>query len=277
MRDSMVIYRSFFDAIFELEKEFSQKDALNLLRAIKNYSLDGIIDDDMDPVVKITFINIKPQIDANTKRYVDGKKGGRPKKTSGNTSEKPKVLDKKTSGYETKKPVVIENKTIGYENKNLRLSDEKPNVNVNVNVHDNLNENENFNLNKKSNSFSFEKIDNPQLLKLDDHEKKAATIVYQYFTNINFEADDYMVYSLEKIKKADIEISLPMQRLNRAFLTYIYTMNINNIQAVQMHIKSIIQTNGSYTSKFIIDKIIQQIHIATQNKYKRFYLENIKQ
>ena len=61
---------------------------------------------------------IKPQLEANTKRYEDGKKGGRPKKeTTGLNREK-------TTGFENKKP-----------NKN---------VNENVNVNDNENVNNNI-------------------------------------------------------------------------------------------------------------------------------------
>ena len=171
-----------------------------------------------------------------------------------------------------KQPSTNHQLTIKQPSTNHQLTTNKNNKNINNDKNEIIKESKKGDLY----SFSFEKIDNSHLLKLDDHEKKAATIVYQYFTNINFEHEDFMVYSQDKIKKADIDISLPMERLNRAFLTYIYTMNINNIQAVQVLIKSIIQTNGSYTSKFMIDKIIQQIHIATQNKYKRFYLENIK-
>ena len=260
-RDSMVIYKSFYLAIKDLDNDTRVK----IYDAIYEYGLFMNEPDHLDGITKLAWTLIKPQLDANLKKYKNGQKGakhgakgGRPKKPHTDNNKNP-------LGVIDKNPIPLKQKT--------------PNVNVNVNdnVNENENENENFNLNKNSNSFSFEKIDNSHLLKLDDHEKKAAIIVSEYFTDMNFEADDYMVYSLEKIKKADIEISLPMQRLNRAFLTYIYTMNINNIQAVQMHIKSIIQTNGSYTSKFIIDKIIQQIHIATQNKYKRIYLENIKQ
>ena len=277
MRDSMVLYRSFIDSIVKLETQFDAETALKLFKAVAYYGIDGVIDEDMDPLIDLLFTNIKPQIDANTKRFTDGKKGGRPKKTTGNADTKPKVSNKKTTGYETKKPLVIDNKTIGYENENLRLSDKKPNVNVNDNVNVNLNENVNEDIEKTSLSFSYDKIENPELLKLEEYEKKASVIVSLYFDDLNFEPEDFMVYSEEKIKKADIDISFPMKRLNRAFLTYIYKMNINSIQVVQVLIKSVLHTNGSFTSKFIIDKITECIQYATQNNYKRFYLENIKQ
>jgi len=271
MRDSMVLYRSFIDSIVKLETQFDAETALKLFKAVAYYGVDGVVDEDMDPLIDLLFTNIKPQIDANTKRFTDGKKGGRPKKTTGNTDTKPKVSDKKTTGYESKKPLVI-------DDKNHRLSDKKPNVNVNdnVNVNVNLNENKNEDIEKTSLSFSYDKIENPELLKLEEYEKKASVIVSLYFDDLNFEPEDFMVYSEEQIKKADIDISFPMKRLNRAFLTYIYKMNINSIQVVQVLIKSVLHTNGSFTSKFIIDKITECIQYATQNKYKKFYLENIK-
>lgn len=116
MRDSFIFYRSFAEAIRELEPE--QKAQL----------IDGIIDyalDDKEPdikgVAKAMFSLIRPQIDANNKRYENGKRGGRPKKDSNQeeTEEKPK--------------------------RNQNETKTKPNVNVNVNVNENVNHNANEN------------------------------------------------------------------------------------------------------------------------------------
>lgn len=174
-RDSMVFYRSFIDSIVKLEQQFDAETAMQLFKVIAHYGVDGI-QDDMSPIIDLMFTTIKPQIDANTKRFVDGKKGGRPKKTSGKTTNKPVVSEKITSGYETNKPVVI-------DDKNHRLSISKPNVNVNVN--DNVNENENDNVLKGKNKnfdfnrekllnihnhiFDIHKIDAKKLLRNDGH------------------------------------------------------------------------------------------------------------
>lgn len=142
MKESFVFYQSFAEAMEELTDEQCGK----VSRIIYNYALYGNEPENISGIEKIVFSLIKPQIDANNKRYLDGKKGGRPK-------------TKKTSGFENKKPVVLKNE----ENK-------KPNVNVNVNVNENVNDNENVNVNeenKKQNNFSILKnssLRNPDLM-----------------------------------------------------------------------------------------------------------------
>ena len=109
-----------------------------LYDAIIQYAINGTEPqfDESFLLARISWEGIKPQIDANTKRKYDGKKGGRPKEEI-----------EKTSGYENKKPVVSEEKnqwfpkekTSGFENK-------KPNNNVNVNDNENNNINDNENI-----------------------------------------------------------------------------------------------------------------------------------
>jgi hypothetical protein len=80
MRDGFIFYASFYEAINELD----DTTQLELYKAIVTYGLTG-----EEPMVKgltkAMFTLIKPQIDANQKRYENGKKGGRPK-----TETKPK-------------------------------------------------------------------------------------------------------------------------------------------------------------------------------------------
>ena len=118
MRDSFVFYRSFKKAIQKIKRK---EDKLALYEAITDYALDGTEpDEDASELITVLMETIKPQVDANNKRFENGNKGGRPPK------------DK------SKKPVVSDLKTIGYESENHRFSDSKPNVNVNDNV--NVNE-----------------------------------------------------------------------------------------------------------------------------------------
>ena len=72
MRDSFVMYRSFWEAIKELPDE--QLSAS--IKAIANYALYGE-EENINGVAKSIFIMAKPQIDANNKRYLNGTKGGR--------------------------------------------------------------------------------------------------------------------------------------------------------------------------------------------------------
>ena len=136
-RDSFVVYKSFYESI-NIE-DLPDETQLELYRAIFEYGFYGK-EPKLKGISNSIFTLIKPQIDANNKRYCDGKKGGRPKK--GDNLE-----TKKTSGYENKKPVVINKKTSGYENK-------KPNDNVNVNVNVNVNDKEkNIILKKEKHKF----------------------------------------------------------------------------------------------------------------------------
>ena len=73
MRDSVVFYRSFWDAI----RHLPASDQLAALTAIVEYGLDGV-EPEPSGVAYAIFVMAKPQIDANNKRYANGKKGGRP-------------------------------------------------------------------------------------------------------------------------------------------------------------------------------------------------------
>ena len=112
MRDSLVFYRSFYEAVKDLPAE-EFKEAVS---AIMEY---GLNDEEQAPsgAAKVFLIMAKPLIDANNKKHENGKKGaefgklgGRPKKET------------------PKKPQENPNRT--------------PNVNVDVNVNENIKESE---------------------------------------------------------------------------------------------------------------------------------------
>lgn len=107
-RDSFIFYRSYYEAMSGLK----DKDKLQLFNAISELSLNEN-EVKLSGICKNIFTAIKPQIIANSERYENGKKGGRPQK--------------KTIGFEKEK-------TIGFEN-------EKPNNNENENDNDNDNNN----------------------------------------------------------------------------------------------------------------------------------------
>jgi len=104
MRDSFVFYRSFFEGVSLLP----DKDKLEAYNAICEYSLNGV-EPELGGTAKAVFLLIKPQIDANTRRYQNGlkgkdfgAKGGRPKKVT----PKPEV---KLEPKPEPKPKVIKN------------------------------------------------------------------------------------------------------------------------------------------------------------------------
>ena len=71
MRDSFIFYRSFQKAI----DACSQDDQLLIYKAIANYALDRV-EPDLSGVAQVCWVLIKPQLDANWKRYDNGCKGG---------------------------------------------------------------------------------------------------------------------------------------------------------------------------------------------------------
>ena len=126
-RNSFVFYRSFYDAVSELDSD-QQAEAY---WAICQYAFDGI-EPECKGVVRAIFKLVKPQIDANNRKRENGKQGGRPINQD-ETKTEPNDNQEKTE----EKP-----------NNNLTITkiepdceNSKPNVNVNVNANVNANVN----------------------------------------------------------------------------------------------------------------------------------------
>lgn len=68
-RDSFVFYKSFFEALQDL----NNKDRLILYDAICELALNDKVSE-LQGLPKTIFTLIKPQVLANTKKYQDGKK-----------------------------------------------------------------------------------------------------------------------------------------------------------------------------------------------------------
>lgn len=115
IRDSFIFYKSFRDAL----QEVSEDVRLQIYDAIVDYSL-GVTDKiEFRGIAKIAWLLIKPQLDANIKRYINGRKGGAPKGNK-NARKKPLKTEQKLS---EKQPTV-----------NLKTTEKQPNKNVNENV-----------------------------------------------------------------------------------------------------------------------------------------------
>ena len=132
-RDSMVFYRSFYEAIKELKPNIQAE----LYNAIFSYSLD-FIEPKFKGITSTIWTLIKPQLDANINKYHNGKKGGRPK-----AKHNQKITKQKAKH-------------------NQKISKAKANVNVNDNV--NVNEKENI---KENISFL-----SPTKLNINDYDLK---------------------------------------------------------------------------------------------------------
>jgi len=83
-RDSMVFYRSFFDAI----KELPEYNQVEVLKAICEYGFDGI-EPEISGISKTVWILIKPNLQANRKKWESGCKAKTKQKVS-----KPKAKKK---------------------------------------------------------------------------------------------------------------------------------------------------------------------------------------
>lgn len=125
MRDSVVIYKSFVDAI----RLLSPDDQIKALNAIWDYAFTEIIDPNLDGVAGAMFAMAKPQIDANNRRYENGKRGGKPK--AKDTKPEPSQNQIVTKS----KPKPNQTVTKQEPNQNQAVTKPEPNVNVHVNVH----------------------------------------------------------------------------------------------------------------------------------------------
>lgn len=121
-RESFIFYKSFYDSI----KDLGVEDQVQIYNAIFNYQFYGETTE-LKGVCKSIFMLIIPQLEANNKRYENGKKGGRPANQT-ITKTKPKNN---------------QNKTKIKPNNNQTITKAEPNVNDN----DNVNDNENVNVN----------------------------------------------------------------------------------------------------------------------------------
>lgn len=150
-RGSFIFYRSFYEALKHLDKE-TKADCYD---AIMQYALDGI-EPDVEGAVKTIFILIKPQIDANNRRYANGCKGGRPSENQNKTEEEPNENLKETK----EEP-----------NDNQSVTSQEPNENENEN--ENVNENVNVNYQLIADMYNDTCVSYPKVTKLSDSRKKA--------------------------------------------------------------------------------------------------------
>ena len=102
-RDSMVFYQSFYEAL----KGLDIQQQVKVYNAIFKYQFEGE-ETDISGIEKAMFTLIKPQLDANNKRYENGCKGGRPKNQN-ETKTKPMVMKKDNQNKTKIKPNENEN------------------------------------------------------------------------------------------------------------------------------------------------------------------------
>ena len=134
MRDSTIFYRSFYEAIKELSPELQAQ----VYSAIFEYALN-FKETELTGLAKTVFTLVKPQLDANLKRYASGS-----------------VPKQKRNGSETEAKAKRKRSEMEAKQKRNR-SETEANVNDNVNDNDNVNHNLNVNLNVNENPNKFVK------------------------------------------------------------------------------------------------------------------------
>ena len=93
-KDSFVYYRSFWDAI----QARPENERLALYDAILLYAFEGK-QSELQGVESAIFTLIKPQIDANHRKWENGFKGGRPNSNKGGLKDVGRFSDEITTGF----------------------------------------------------------------------------------------------------------------------------------------------------------------------------------
>lgn len=169
-RDSIVFYRSFYEAI-RLQPKKIQADIYN---AVLDYAFNGA-EPNISPAAMSIFYLIKPQIDANNKKFEDGKKGGRPRKAK--TIGYENDAEEKTTGFENSNKT----ETNGFENNVKNSVQKKPNEECRMsNVNEecrmsnvNVNDNEKHNYQLIADMYNATCVSFPKCTMLSEGRKKA--------------------------------------------------------------------------------------------------------
>ena len=120
MRDSFILYTQ----INEVLKELKDEEKGQLFQAIMDYETTGEIPDDLSPIVKVAFIPIRQDLDANNKKYDDIKQA---------RSE----AGKKAAEARAQQTSTNVNKA---QQTSTNVNNDQHNVNVNVNDNDYIKE-----------------------------------------------------------------------------------------------------------------------------------------
>ena len=148
-RETFIFYRSFRDAFNALDKDVR----LRMYEAVINYGLD-LVEPHFEGIEKVLWTLIRPQLEANNKRFENGCKGGAP---MGNQNARKQPKDNR----ETTK-------------KQPRNNQKQPNNNNNNNNNNNENNNENRTLKTSFKVSSFGANDAPADPKIDFEKIKGS-------------------------------------------------------------------------------------------------------
>lgn len=97
MKDSMVFYRSFYEAL----KDLPDSDRLAIYDAISSYGLD-LKEVELSGIPAVIWKLVKPNIEANIRRYENGKKGASAKQVQSKRKAKGKQKESKQEANKDK-------------------------------------------------------------------------------------------------------------------------------------------------------------------------------
>ena len=152
-RKSFIFYKSFYDAAKELPPDLRGE----VLTGIIEYGLSGELPQTDSAIVRSILALIRPMIDANNMHYVNGKRGGRPRKPQSIENE----YNTKTEQNQTEteiKPKTNQTETEIKPKTNQTETETEPNRNPNVYVEENVDVDVNENVYVYTNNFNFDSI-----------------------------------------------------------------------------------------------------------------------
>ena len=116
-RETSIFYKNHYETILKLPAE----KQLLIFKAVFDYAFYGKITEfnDKDFACGIIFDLIKPQIDANNRKYLNGKLGGRPKNNQTETKTKPKTNQTETKTKPNDNDNVNDNVNVNINNNNI--------------------------------------------------------------------------------------------------------------------------------------------------------------
>lgn len=120
-KDSYVFYRSFFEAINCLPKE----ERLQVYEAITNYALDQT-EPELSGPAKSVFILVKPQLQANYRKYLSGVENGHKGAEFGKLGGRPKRSESNKPSNNPQETLIKPSNVNDNVNVNVYISDEVP-------------------------------------------------------------------------------------------------------------------------------------------------------
>jgi hypothetical protein len=106
-RDSYIFYRSFYEAIKELPKE----NQLEIYNAIAEYSLN-FKEVELSGLSKTIFTLIKPQLEANNKKYLNGSKPKQKQKISKTEAKNKQKISKTEGNVNVNEECIMKNENV---------------------------------------------------------------------------------------------------------------------------------------------------------------------